>query len=121
MEEEIKMKEIIYKGKKKLIPEQNTPGLCEYFIIAKMRYCRFNKLENYSYCVYHSCDEDRFLPCPHDPTHKVLKEHYKKHVNVCNKFTEKKILELNPWYSKDINRINKFDNQEEIKRYYELK
>jgi hypothetical protein len=101
----IETKKINYKGKIKEIPAHNTDSkLCENFIIAKMRYCKFEKFQNSEFCVYHTSNEE-FAICPHDSTHKVLKENYNKHVKVCNILQEKVKITQNPWYEKALNAV----------------
>ena len=102
----IETKTIEYKGKIKIIPAHNTDSkLCEHFLIAKMRYCKFDKFKDSIYCVYHTTT-DEFVICPYDPSHRILKDHYKKHIKVCNILSERNRIKENPWYEKDINRVN---------------
>jgi tRNA:m4X modification enzyme len=111
-------KTITYKGKVKEIPVCNSdPKLCEFFIIARMRYCKFEKLKNSEYCVYHLPDESKeiLVPCPIDPSHRVLTSKLKKHMKVCNKLEEKEKLKKNEWYVEKINLVK--ENIPEIENF----
>lgn len=123
MECDIKTKIINYKGKEKVIPIYNSnPLLCENFIIAKMRYCKFEKSKNSQFCIYHTEDDDKYIECPIDPSHKVLKTKLKKHRRICNKLEQQNKMKSNIWYSEGINVIN--DNKqikEELNKLYELR
>ena len=45
LNENTQSRQIIYKGKVKDIPISNPDSkLCEFFIVARMRYCKFEKL-----------------------------------------------------------------------------
>jgi hypothetical protein len=117
----IETKKINYKGKIKEIPVSNSnPKLCEYFLIAKMRYCKFDKFTGSEFCVYHTSNDD-FAICPFDPLHRILKEHYKKHIKVCNILQDKEKVTKNPWYVKDINAISQDNTKEEFNKIHEAK
>lgn len=119
-----KTKNIVYKGKEKTIPVSNkNPKLCEEFIIAKMRYCKFEKFENSEFCIYHTPDKEKFLPCPIDPSHRVLAEKLKRHIKVCNKLGEQTRLQQSVWYKDQINKVNVIATEEidQVKEYYNFK
>lgn len=117
----IKIKVIEYKGKEKRIPAKNEDeNLCEFFIIKKMRYCRFKKVFaedikeknkdknlNGEFCVYHQPlkenPENEFILCPIDPSHSVKKSKLNKHLKKCNYITQKDKITKNIWYKKDSN------------------
>jgi tRNA:m4X modification enzyme len=113
------MKKIIYKGKAKEILECNpNKNLCEFFFISKMRYCKFEKLTNNEFCIYHIPKENEdenlnFIDCPIDPSHRVLASKINKHVKICNKLTEKQRLIQNEWYVENINKVK--SNEEILK------
>jgi len=124
---------IVYKGKPKEIPFKNAdPKLCEFYIIARMRYCKFEKHENTEFCIYHRPNEEDnilFVDCPIDNSHRVLASKLKKHVKVCNKLGEKQRLVANPWYKEKINLVQENEelikkhnlDKEEVEKLYELK
>jgi len=116
-----KIKIIEYKGKQKRIPAKNEDEtLCEFYIVKKMRYCRFkkvfadeliekNKDKNLigEFCVYHQPlkenVDNEFILCPIDPTHSVKKSKLNKHVKKCNFLVQKEKVTKNVWYKKDAN------------------
>jgi tRNA:m4X modification enzyme len=105
-------RQIIYKGKMKEIPKSNSDcKLCEFYIIARMRYCKFEKHAGSEFCIYHlpndTVPDVVFVDCPIDPSHRVMAEKLKRHVKVCNKLGEKKKLTENPWYKEKINKVFK--------------
>lgn len=103
---ESKTKKIIYKGKEKEIPAHNPiETKCEYYIIAKYRYCSFEKVSNSEYCIYHVKDyEKEFKICPHDPKHRILASKYNKHLKTCNTLAQKNKMINNHWYKNEINK-----------------
>lgn len=126
----IKTKEIIYKGKKKIIPEKNPDGkLCELFIIHKMRFCKFEKYKESEFCVYHIEAEETFVDCPVDPSHRVMTSRLQKHLKVCNKVEFQNKLKQNPWWSEKINLVkeniitieNQNINEQSFKELYDFK
>lgn len=120
-------KKIIYKGKEKEIPSQNPdPKLCEFYIIGKFRYCRFEKVKDSQFCIYHIPNEnEEFLICPYDPKHRILKSKYKNHLKTCNTLKAKKEYESNPWYSHNINHAKDekkyLPNSDELNQMYNSK
>ncbi len=107
----IPTKQIVYKGKTKEIPAYNSdPKLCENFIIARARYCKFEKHMGSQFCIYHMPKENEekveFVFCPIDPSHRILASKLKRHINVCNKLGEKQRLVANVWYKEKINKVN---------------
>ena len=115
---------IIYKGKKKEIPVKNPDSkLCENYIIAKMRYCKFEKAFDSEFCIYHVPDKDNnlFVDCPIDPSHRVLLAKLKKHKKVCNKLEYLNKLQQNPWFTKDINKVKQNNELTNLDEYYNLK
>lgn len=119
----IPTKQIVYKRKTKEIPAYNSDAkLCENYIIAKHRYCKFEKHLNSQFCIYHMPKENEekveFIVCPIDPSHRVLAEKFQRHIKVCNKLGEKKRLINNVWYSEKINKVN--NNESIIKNLHKL-
>ena len=120
-------KKIIYKGKEKEIPSQNPdPKLCEFYIVGKFRYCRFEKVKDSQFCIYHIPNEnEEFLICPYDPKHRILKSKYKNHLKTCNTLKAKKEYESNPWYSHNINHAKDekkyLPNSDELNQIYNSK
>ena len=121
-------KQIIYKGKEKIIPIKNPdPNNCELYIIKKGRYCHFQKYKGSQYCVYHRVEEkEEYLICPYDPKHRILKHKYKNHLKVCNTLSDEKNLENNEWYIKDFNKAKQdknhlLPNEEELNELYNIK
>jgi len=113
-----KMKTIVYKGKSKEIISCNPDKkLCEFFIVSKMRYCKFEKVINSEFCIYHIPDinAEKYIDCPIDPSHRVLVHNLEKHKKICNKLKDKQKLVLNEWYNGGINKIKK--NEEIIKNW----
>jgi tRNA:m4X modification enzyme len=114
----IPTKQIVYKGKTKEIPAYNAdPKLCENYIIARHRYCKFEKHLNSQFCIYHMPKENEdnveFIVCPIDPSHRVLADKFQRHIKVCNKIGEKQRLINNVWYSEKKNKVN---NEESINK-----
>jgi tRNA:m4X modification enzyme len=107
-------RQINYKGKIKDIPKSNADSkLCEFYIVARMRYCKFEKHAGSQFCIYHlpndTIPDVAFVDCPIDPSHRVLADKFKRHVKVCNKLGEKKRLTENPWYKEKVNKVLKND------------
>jgi tRNA:m4X modification enzyme len=121
---DVPTKIITYKGKNKEIPVKNKdPKLCEFFIIARMRYCKFVKLNNSEFCIYHFQDEKKelFINCPIDNSHRVLISKLQRHLKVCNKLEYKNKLQQNVWYTEGINKIDNKIDEGELKELYNLK
>jgi hypothetical protein len=125
--ENLKTKKISYKGKIKEIPISNPdPANCEEFIISRMRYCKFVKLKNCEFCIYHIPDENKemLIDCPIDPSHRILISNLKKHSKICNKLEQKAKLTNSEWYSEKINKVDHSAfgiDQNELNELYELR
>lgn len=91
-----------------------------------MRYCKFEKLKESEFCIYHIPDSNKELlvDCPIDPSHRVLISKLKKHSKICNKLEEKERLKQNEWYKEKINKVDQSFleiKQETLYELYELK
>lgn len=140
-----KLKVVDYKGKQKSIPACNEDSsLCEFFIIRKMRYCRFKKVFseelkdkykdqnlNGEFCVYHQPmkedPENEFILCPLDNSHSVKKSNLQKHLKKCNYLVQKDKVKNNIWYKYNANTClasqqilaeNNFSTEETIESLY---
>ncbi|KAL8094434.1 uncharacterized protein LOC141693421 [Apium graveolens] len=77
---------------------------CKYWLPKKKRFCANLPLGTSIFCGNHTTrSNDKWVPCPIDPSHNVLEENLEGHLKKCPFIKYAKSLSLLPYYSKGIN------------------
>lgn len=96
-----KKDKFIYKSMKDVPKDNPCADQCNFFIATKMRFCKFQRMKDQTFCQHHNTD--LMVSCE-KCGHSMLKETLEKqHSIVCKAVKEKEQLESMPWYSKQSN------------------
>ncbi|XP_073155446.1 tRNA:m(4)X modification enzyme TRM13 isoform X3 [Henckelia pumila] len=86
---------------------------CKFWLPKKNRQCANSPLLNSTFCGNHTQrSHAQWIPCPIDPSHSVLQENLKSHLNRCPLLKRVRSLELQPFYQKGINAGDEYDYDE---------
>ncbi|EPS62892.1 hypothetical protein M569_11896, partial [Genlisea aurea] len=79
---------------------------CKFWLPKKRRFCSNYPLLDSEFCGNHMQRSDaQWIPCPIDPSHCVLEENLKSHLNRCPLLKQSQFLTRQPFYRKGINSI----------------
>ena len=105
------------------VPPTPSPGWtrCHAYLSGKSRFCRQQVVPGSDFCGHHTdvtrhqpfdvrmMREDapapkHTIPCPLDPSHRIVANRLKKHLHVCPARTKQTSLKELPYFREDINR-----------------
>ncbi|MED6137749.1 hypothetical protein PIB30_067922 [Stylosanthes scabra] len=91
-----------------------TTKRCNFWLPNKKRFCANSPIGDSLYCGNHtSRSQGQWIPCPIDPSHSVLEENLKGHVNRCPLLKQVQSLSRHPFYRKGINTGSDGEQEEE--------
>ncbi|XWS46499.1 hypothetical protein CRYUN_Cryun14cG0072400 [Craigia yunnanensis] len=86
---------------------------CKFWLPKKNRFCSNTPLNNSLFCGNHTTrTDDKWIPCPIDPSHFVLQENLEGHLKRCPLLKQVQSLSTQPFYQKGVN-AGKEDELEE--------